>query len=143
MKISRVGSSGKATKSRRKGKASRSDAVFAEHLKDVAGTTETAGLTETTPVQASEGVLAVQEVPNSTAGRSRARTLRYGEDMLDSLDEIRDGLLAGAISKNDVAELARTMRARRQRSDDSRLNEIIDEVELRAEVEIAKLTRES
>ena len=142
MKISRVGSSGKPSKSGRKGKASPSDGVFAEHLKGVAGATESAGLTETTPVQASEGVLAVQEVPNSTAGRSRGLTLRYGEDMLDRLDEIRDGLLAGAISKNDVAELARTMRAGRQRSDDSRLNEIIDEVELRAEVEIAKLTRE-
>jgi hypothetical protein len=142
MKISRVGSSGKPSKSGRKGNASPSDGVFAEHLKGVAGATESSGLTEATPVQASEGVLAVQEVPDSTAGRSRGLTLRYGEDMLDRLDEIRDGLLAGAISKNDVAELARTMRAGRQRSDDSRLNEIIDEVELRAEVEIAKLTRE-
>ena len=33
------------------------------------------------------------------------------------------------------------IRQRRQRSDDPQLNEIMDEIELRAEVEIAKLTR--
>ena len=143
MKISRVGPSGGASKSRRKGKVSASDGAFAEHLKDSAATTEATGLTETTPVQASEGVLAVQEVPDSTDGRSRGQAVRYGEDLLERLEEIRDGLLVGAIPKNDLAELARTIRARRQRSDDPRLNEIIDEVELRAEVEIAKLTRDA
>ncbi len=142
MKISRVGSSGGPSKSKRKGTASASDGVFAEHLKDAAQTTESTGLAETTSVQASEGVLAVQEVPDSTDGRSRGRAMRYGEDVLDRLDQIRDGLLVGAISKNELAELARTLRAGRQRSDDPRLNEIIDEVELRAEVEIAKLTRD-
>ena len=142
MKISRVGSSGGASKSGRKGKASPSDGVFAEHLKDAAASSGSTGPDATTPVQASEGVLAVQEVADSTTGRSRGLTVRYGEDMLDRLDQIRDGLLVGAINKNELAELARTMRAGRRRSDDPRLNEIIDEVELRAEVEIAKLTRD-
>jgi hypothetical protein len=142
MKISRVGTSGGPSKSGRKGKASASDGAFADHLRDAAATTEAQGLTETIPVQASDGVLAVQEVPDSTDGRARGRTVRYGEDLLDRLDEIRDGLLVGAIPKDYLADLARTMRARRQRSDDPRLNEIIDEVELRAEVEIAKLTRD-
>ena len=68
--------------------------------------------------------------------------MQYGEGVLDRLDQIRHGLLVGAISKNELAELARTLRAGRQRSDDARLNDIIDEVELRAEVEIAKLTRD-
>jgi hypothetical protein len=116
--------------------------VFAEHLKNAAASSESAGPAETTPVRASEGALAVQEVADSTTGRSRGLTLRYGADMLDRLDQIRDGLLVGAINKNELAELARTMRAGRRRSDDPRLNEIIDEVELRAEVEIAKLTRD-
>ena len=142
MKISRVGSSGGPSKPGRKGKASPSDGVFAEHLKDAAASSGSTGPTETTPVRASEGVLAVQEAPDSTTGRSRGLTLRYGEDMLDRLDQIRDGLLVGAITKNELAELARTMRAGRQRSNDPRLNEIIDEVELRVEVEIAKFTRE-
>ena len=140
MKISRVGSSGGASKSGRKGKASPSDGAFAEHLKEAVPSTESTGPAETTPVQASEGVLAVQEASDSTDGRSRGRTMQYGEGVLDRLDQIRHGLLVGAISKNELAELARTLRAGRQRSDDARLNDIIDEVELRAEVEIAKLT---
>ncbi|MAF94951.1 MAG: hypothetical protein CMM60_04265 [Rhodospirillaceae bacterium] len=38
--------------------------------------------------------------------------------------------------------LARKLRQKRQDSDDPRLNEIIDEIELRAEVEVAKPTRD-
>ena len=142
MKISRVGSSGGPSKPGRKGKALPSDGVFAEHLKYAAASTGSTGPAETMPVRASEGALAVQEIADSTTGRSRGLTLRYGEDVLDRLDQIRDGLLVGAINKSELAELARTMRAGRRRSDDPRLNEIIDEVELRAEVEIAKLTRD-
>jgi len=37
--------------------------------------------------------------------------------------------------------LAQSMRQQRRQSDDPQLNQIIDEIELRAEVEIAKLTR--
>jgi hypothetical protein len=38
--------------------------------------------------------------------------------------------------------LAQRLRQKRQQSDDPKLNAIIDEIELRAEVEIAKLTRD-
>jgi hypothetical protein len=34
------------------------------------------------------------------------------------------------------------VRAGKKKSDDPKLNEIVDEIELRAEVEIAKLTRD-
>ena len=62
--------------------------------------------------------------------------------MLDSLDDLRLAILAGAISKEKLAELAQKLRQKRQNSDDPRLNEIIEEIELRCEVEVAKLTRD-
>ncbi len=42
-----------------------------------------------------------------------------------------------------LVDIAQMMRTQRQTTDDPRLNEIIDEIELRAEVEIAKLTRQT
>jgi hypothetical protein len=65
----------------------------------------------------------------------------HAEDVLDRLEALRAWILVGAMPKDKLVELAQRLRAQRQRSDDPRLNEIIDEIELRAEVEIAKLTR--
>ena len=66
---------------------------------------------------------------------------RYGGDLLDRLEDLRIGILSGAYPKQKLVDLAHRLRKKRQASDDPRLNEIIEEIELRAEVEIAKLTR--
>jgi len=85
--------------------------------------------------------LPCKKVPNATDGRSKGILVHHGEDLLNRLDDLRLGILGGAFSKDKLAELAQNLRQKRQNSDDPRLNEIIDEIELRAEVEVAKLTR--
>ena len=63
--------------------------------------------------------------------------------MLDRLDDIRLGLLTGTVSKERLTELSRMARVRRGETDDPRLVEVLDEIELRAEVELAKLSFEA
>ena len=67
---------------------------------------------------------------------------QYGDDLLNRLDDLRLAILDGVLSKDKLTELAHNLRQKRQNSDDPKLNEIINEIELRAEVEIAKLTRD-
>ena len=93
-------------------------------------------------VGAVDSILAVQEVPTSTDGRSKGLMFQYGEDILGRLDELRLAILGGVLSKDKLAELAQALRQKRKLSDDPKLNEIIEEIELRAEVEVAKLTRD-
>ena len=50
-------------------------------------------------------------------------------------------LLTGNLPKEKVIELAQALREKRPDTDDAGLNALIDEIELRAEVELAKLTR--
>ncbi len=87
-------------------------------------------------------MLAVQEASDSTEERSRGLARQYGNHILDGLEDIQHGLLEGAVPKEKMADLARTVRAKRRHIDEPRPKEIIDEIELRAEVEIAKLTRD-
>ena len=75
--------------------------------------------------------------------RSRAIYRDYGKDLLERLDQLRLGILAGVFSKDRLAELAHKLRERQKETDDPKLNEIVKEIELRAEVELAKLTRNS
>ncbi|WP_374652633.1 flagellar assembly protein FliX [Dongia sp.] len=86
-------------------------------------------------------VLAVQETPDAVQSRARKRARDRGLQMLDFLDEIRAGLLMGAIPKDRLEQLAQMVRAKREQIDDPKLTAILDEIELRAAVELAKLSR--
>ena len=142
MKVSQVGSTKATTTSRRKSRAPGQEGAFAEHLREAAGVAETTSTVEGPSVNPVESILAVQESPDATQERSRRLIRSYGDNILDRLEELRQQVLVGSVPKERLVDLAQTMRGRRHKTDDPRLRQIIDEIELRAEVEIAKLTRE-
>jgi len=84
-------------------------------------------------------ILALQGAPDSTERRARQRAVQRGDAMLDDLEQIRLGLLLGAIPRARLEQLAHLVRARREQVDDPKLMAILDEIELRAAVELAKL----
>ena len=86
-------------------------------------------------------LLAAQEVGDPLSGRSK--DLARGGRLLDRLDEIRMGLLAGGIPKAALLRLQREVEAERQRDLEPRLRGILDEIELRARVELAKYEQDA
>ena len=84
------------------------------------------------PVDAPFGV---RDATDRSGGRSKKRA----EDILDKLDELRVGLLMGSISRDRLESLDRLVQEHRGQVSDPRLSEILDEIELRARVELAKL----
>jgi hypothetical protein len=89
-------------------------------------------------------VLALQEAPDATTrNRAKQRAKERGGMMLDQLEEIRIGLLMGTIPMAKLEMLAQLVRAKREQIDDPKLLAILDEIELRAAVELAKLSRPS
>ena len=112
------------------------DSSFAKELDD-GGAEGTGRLAEQSPVKSLDALLSLQEVPDATSGRSAG--LRRGTDLLDRLDEIRMGLLVGSIPSDRLGNLLRMVRGRRDAAMDSKLSAILDDIELRAMVELAKL----
>ncbi len=55
------------------------------------------------------------------------------------LDEVRDGLLAGGIPRGTLNRLATAVSRRQEGFADPKLQGVLDEIELRAWVELAKL----
>lgn len=107
---------------------------FAKVLGDASPTTSAAA---SAPLGAINAVLSLQEVDDPLVGRARAR--KRGELMLDRLEEIRMGLLLGRIPRSRLEELSTMIQVARERCDDERLNAVLDDIELRAAVELAKL----
>ena len=136
MKISENGSI-RSQPLRRVGRTGNGKATdFAHHLSAGEEAPASAPVTGTASVGAVDSLLALQEVGDAATGRSKG--LQRASNLLDHLDEIRYGLLMGGLSKDSLQDLARSVRQQRATVDDPRLAEVLDEIELRAAVELAK-----
>ncbi len=89
------------------------------------------------PIAAVETILVLQELDDSTGGRSKG--VAHGEQLLEMLDQVRDGLLAGGIPRTTLNRLAAAVGRRQESFADPKLQGILDEIDLRARVELAKL----
>jgi hypothetical protein len=113
------------------------DATPGAFAAELGTTSKNAGVAGAGPVETLEALLALQEVPDATQSRGRAQ--RHAEDLLGRLDELRHALLEGALPRQRIDDLARLVRVRRERVLDPRLAMVLDEIELRCRVELAKL----
>jgi len=143
MKVSGVGSSAGPSKVRKAEKADKTAAgSFAKQLAEGAGPVEEAAAVDSTAAVANvDALLAAQGVSGNLEDDVRRRLIRRGEDILDRLEELRHALLLGSVPKQRLIQLAQMVRARRDSVADPRLATLLDEIELRAEVELAKLSR--
>ena len=89
------------------------------------------------PLSSIGSLLAIQESPDATQGRSRGR--QRAEDLLAGLEDLRRGLILGSIPVNQLRILADRLGQRMGNTGDPRLDGIIAEIELRVAVELAKL----
>jgi hypothetical protein len=84
-----------------------------------------------------EALLALQDVGGPLERKRRA--VRRAGRILDVLDEIKVALLEGDLSSADLDRLRRAVRDEREGTEDPALEAVLDEIELRAAVEMAKL----
>ena len=93
------------------------------------------------PAQGAAGIdaiLALQAVEGPLTGRKRA--VRRGASLLDLLDEIKTDLLIGRVSADRLDRMAAVLSEVRERSLPG-LDSLLDDIELRVRVELAKFGR--
>lgn len=143
MKITTLETSRPTESSRGKFAARGSNGAFASTLLGAASSQSATAVGSSNCVVSVGSILSVQETLDATAETTKNKLYGFGSEVLDHLDDLRLEILAGSVSKERLAHLARMLREKREQADDPRLNALIDEIELRAEVEIAKLTRKT
>ena len=72
---------------------------------------------------------------------ARKTAIDRAELLLDKLDQLRHGLLLGKISGRQLTDLMNSVRLRQDQFVDPRIREVLNEIELRAAVELAKLQK--
>lgn len=83
------------------------------------------------------GLLMAQEVDMTSLSRRRAK--RRAEALLDQLETLRHDILLGSVPESTLTELTHLVESERAVVDDPQLVSILDAIDLRARVELAKL----
>jgi hypothetical protein len=105
-----------------------------------AGTPAAASATTSTSAPSSvanvSALMALQGVEDPAERRRRA--IRRGGGLLDRLEELKLALLSGEAGEGALERLTRTLREERPDDADAGLNSLLDQIDLRAAVELAK-----
>ncbi|MEO1066707.1 MAG: flagellar assembly protein FliX [Pseudomonadota bacterium] len=97
---------------------------------------ETAAASPVSAAANLDALLSLQSVDDATSGRRRAA--KQGFDLLDRLEDMRLGLLNGKLSSTQIQRLIYKVQ-NLPRTGDERLDSLLDDIDLRARVELAKL----
>lgn len=122
-------------------KKASSGVAFSSYLQDIMQSASDEGVTASAALSGTGALLAAQSVGEDEEKQRRQQQVKRGQSLLERLDEIRNGLLRGYISKDRLIEISRFVKERKFEAEDEVLNQIIAEIELRVEVELAKLMK--
>jgi Class II flagellar assembly regulator len=84
-----------------------------------------------------DALIALQGLEDATERRKHA--VKRGRVALDALDELKMGLLGGTLSQATLGKLRSAAALLKDGSGDAGLDAVLGEIELRVEVEIAKM----
>lgn len=107
-------------------------------MADVSAPARVARTNPVAQVAALDAILALQSVGDATGGKRKA--VRRGTNLLDILDGIKADLLVGVISPERLDALIEVLSVYRDRTEPG-LDAVLDDIELRVRVELAKQGR--
>jgi len=147
MKISDYGSVNKTNAAAKKKGASSVSSASDGGFLGLLATDETesvnplAAASDIQPVTSMDGLLSLQEMPEDEIKKRRA--VQESKGALEALETLRLALLTGSIPERLLHTLTKVVAIQKQHVDDPRLMSIIEDIELRTAVELAKLERAS
>lgn len=85
-----------------------------------------------------DALLSVQAAESPTERAARRKMQARADDILKELDLLRHSILTGGMTLGQIIDIADVVASHRERINDPKLTAILDEVDLRAQIEIAK-----
>lgn len=117
----------------------RTETAQAFTLAQIGGPTTSAAATPAASLAGLDAILTLQSNTDTPEERRR-RSARRGSDLLDGLDRLKASLVMGRVATRDLQAIAARLSERAGSSGDPRLDALIADIELRAAVELAKLS---
>ena len=137
MKIDGVTPTGQINSAKKKKAVSDGDGDFSSFL----DSEETTSVTNTAPMTSINPFLSLQEVADQEQP-DIAQAKKQGFTVLDYLSELKMGLLSGNVNPSNVSKLKDSIQSGRNNVQDKVLSDILDAIDVRAAVELAKLEKQ-
>jgi Class II flagellar assembly regulator len=81
-------------------------------------------------------LIGLQEVDDAAQRESKGK--KRAQMLLDEMEDLRLALACGTMTRGQLLRLSAAIQSEKGKADDPRLNDILDDVDLRARVELAK-----
>lgn len=117
------------------------DTAFSGLIGDAGETAGTTGSSGASSIARLDALLSLQEMGDSTSEEAAKRAKKRGLQLLDELDVLRMGILTGTVTQGQLSQLERMLQSHRDKVMDPVLGAVLDEVDLRVQVELAKFGR--
>ncbi|HRC27645.1 MAG TPA: flagellar assembly protein FliX [Alphaproteobacteria bacterium] len=128
-----------ASPTRRTGKASGAGGSFDALIGGSDGPSGAAPAQASSAIARVDALLTIQGAEDPAQGAARKRMRRRSESILKALDGIRLSMLSGTLTVGHMIDVADIVAAHREKINDPQLAAIMDEIDLRAQVELAKM----
>lgn len=139
MKIEGPGKTNAPDKAKKSAKSGKTESNFGDFLTDKTDTVQKTAAAA--PVKSVGALLGVQAVETATERAARQRMTSRADKILDELEEVRLALIEGRLSGAHLIAVAERAAEQREKVIDPRLAALLDEIDLRAQVEIAKMEK--
>ncbi|MCB0530375.1 MAG: flagellar assembly protein FliX [Alphaproteobacteria bacterium] len=125
-----------ASKSKKSSSAS-GDVDFSQFVNR--GAQETGATQTTRSIAQVDALLALQGAESPTERAARRQARHRADTILGELDKIRIAMLGGTLTVGHMIDVADVVASHRERIHDPALTAVMDEIDLRAQVELAKM----
>lgn len=137
MKVEGPNRSQQSASTQKKSGVSGSGSAFGDMLSGSADAASGAGATHT--IAHIDALLAAQQAEDPTERAARRRVVQRADSLLEELEKMRMGLLGGTLTVGHLIDIADVVAQHRDKVMDPRMTAILDEIDLRAQIELAKL----
>lgn len=122
---------------KKKGGVSGADGSFGDLISEGAAEAQKAAASQS--IARVDALLTVQGTEDPTERAARRRMTQRSDTLLKELDKIRMSMLGGTLTVGHMVDIADVVASHREKIADPQLTSILDEIDLRAQVELAKM----
>lgn len=133
---SKVKETGKSSKTASTGKT---DGTFGAMVTGAAK--ETSNVAATQSIAKVDALLAVQGLESATERKAKRQMRERADKILRQMDHLRLGLLTNNLTLGQVVDIADVVASHREKISDPKMSAVLDEIDLRAQIEIAKMRK--
>lgn len=123
------------------GAKSTGSTAFSGLIDDTEETSGASGSSGASSITRLDALLSLQEMGDSTSEEATKRAKKRGLQLLDELDVLRMGILTGTVTQGQLNQLGHMLQTHRDKVMDPLLGSVLDEIDLRVQVELAKFGR--